>query len=120
MFKKLICFFGERFESDIIRTAKNKQKSQELFSAMTNKQQPFPGGPLLGIQQNKGNRGGGGLENVKMVPSNNHSQHTWKPGQQQHQINISHSFKDTEVKLYHSKIAPPNKMSLSYNLSASV
>ena len=59
MFKKLICFFGERFESDIIRTAKNKQKSQGLFSAMTNKQQPFPGGPLLGIQQNKGNRGGG-------------------------------------------------------------
>ena len=33
--------FGERFESDIIRTAKSKQKSNEVFSAMTKKQQPF-------------------------------------------------------------------------------
>ena len=49
----------------------------------------------------------------KMVPSKNHSQHTWKPGQQQHQ-NKYHSFKDTEVKLCHSKIVPPSKISLSY------
>ena len=48
-----------------------------------------------------------------MVPSENHSQHTWKPGQQQHQ-NKYHSFKDTEVKLCHSKIVPPSKISLSY------
>ena len=72
--------FGEKFESDIIRTAKNKQKSKEVFSAMTNKQQPFQRSPLLGHQQNKG-RG----QNVKMVLSKIHSQHTWKSGQQQHQ-----------------------------------
>ena len=29
-------------------------------------------------------------------------------------INIDHSFKDTEVKLCHSKVAPPSKISLSY------
>ena len=72
--------FGEKFESDIIRTDKSKQKSKEVLSAMTNKQQPFQRGPLLGHQQNKG-RG----QNVKMVLSKNHLQHTWKPGQQQHQ-----------------------------------
>ena len=48
---------------------------------MTNKQQLFRMDPLLGHQQNK-SRG----QNVKMVLSKNHSsQHTWKPGQQQHQ-----------------------------------
>ena len=72
--------FGEKFESDIIRTAKSKQKSKEVFSAMTNKQPPFRRGPLLEHQQNKG-RG----QNVKMVLSKNHSRHTWKPGKQQHQ-----------------------------------
>ena len=72
--------FGEKFESDIIRTDKSKQKSKEVLSAMTNKQQPFQRGPLLGHQHNKG-RG----QNVKMVLSKNHLQHTWKPGQQQHQ-----------------------------------
>ena len=65
--------FGEKFESDIIRTAKSKQKSKEVFSAMTNKQPPFRRGPLLEHQQNKG-RG----QNVKMVLSKNHSsQHTY-------------------------------------------
>ena len=54
--------------SDIIRTAKSKQKSKEVFSAMTNKQQPIRRGPLLGHQQNKG-RG----QNVKMMLSKNHS-----------------------------------------------
>ena len=49
-----------------------------------------------------------------MVPSENHSQHTWKPGEQQHQ-NKYHSFKDTKVKLCHSKIVPPSKISLSYS-----
>ena len=39
--------FGEKFESDIIRTAKRKKISKEVFSAMTNKQQPFRRGPLL-------------------------------------------------------------------------
>ena len=34
-------FFGERFEPDIVRTAKSKQKSKEVFSTMTNKEQPF-------------------------------------------------------------------------------
>ena len=29
-------------------------------------------------------------------------------------INIGHSLKDTEVKLCHSKVVPPNKISLSY------
>ena len=29
-------------------------------------------------------------------------------------INIGHSFKDTKVKLSHSKVVPPNKNSLSY------
>ena len=57
MFKKHN-FFGERFESDIIRTSKRKQKPKKIFSAMTNKQQPFPRGPLLGLQQNKGKGGG--------------------------------------------------------------
>ena len=46
--------FGGGFESNIIRTAKSKQKSKELFSAMTNKQQPFRSGPLPGHQRNKG------------------------------------------------------------------
>ena len=70
--------FGERFESDIVRIAKSKQKSKEVFSAMTNKQQDFRRG---GHKQNNG-RG----QNVKMVLSKNHSsQHTWKPGQQYHQ-----------------------------------
>ena len=46
-------FFGEKFESDIIRTAKSKQKSKEVFLVMTKKQQPFQRGPLLGHQQNK-------------------------------------------------------------------
>ena len=45
---QILC--GEKFESDIIRTAKSKQKSKEVFSAMTNKQQPFRRGPLLGHQ----------------------------------------------------------------------
>ena len=49
---------------------------------MTNKQpqQPFQRGRPLGHQQNKV-RG----QNIKMVLSKNHSQHTWKSGQQQHQ-----------------------------------
>ena len=34
-------FFDERFEPDIVRTAKSKQKSKEVFSTMTNKEQPF-------------------------------------------------------------------------------
>ena len=50
---------------DIIRTAKRKQKSKEVFLAMTNKQQPFQRDPLLGHQQNKGRR-----QNVEMVFSN--------------------------------------------------
>ena len=48
---------------------------------MANKQQFFRRGPLPEHQQNNG-RG----ENFKTVLSKNHSsQHTWKPGQQQHQ-----------------------------------
>ena len=39
--KETQLLFGEGFESDIIRTSKIKQKSNEVFSAMTNKQQPF-------------------------------------------------------------------------------
>ena len=73
--------FDERIESNIIRTVKNKQKSKDAFSTMTNKQQLFQMDPQLGHQQNK-SRG----QNVKMMLSKNHSsQHTWKPGQQQHQ-----------------------------------
>ena len=71
--------FGEKFESDITRTAKSKQKSKEVFLAMTNKQHPFRRSPLLGHQQNKGWE-----QNVKVMLSKNHSQHTWKSGQQQH------------------------------------
>ena len=55
---------------------------------MTNKKRLFQRGPLLWHQQNKG-RG----QNVKMVLS---------------------SFKDTKVKLRHSKPVPPSKISLSY------
>ena len=33
--------FGERFEFGIIRTAKSKQKSEEIFSAIMKNQQPF-------------------------------------------------------------------------------
>ena len=40
-FKETQFLFGERFESDIVRTAKNKLKSKDVFSTMTNKQQPF-------------------------------------------------------------------------------
>ena len=40
----------------------------------------FSKGPPTGHQQNKG-RG----QNVEMVLSRDHSQHTWKPDQQQHQ-----------------------------------
>ena len=69
--------FGEKFESYIIRTAKSRLKSKEVFLAMTNKQQLFRRGPLLRHQQNKAR----GL-NFKMVLSKNHSQHTWKPCQQ--------------------------------------
>ena len=36
--------FGEKFGSDINRTAKSKQKSKEVFSA-NDKQQPFRRGP---------------------------------------------------------------------------
>ena len=39
--KETQLLFGEGFESDIIRTPKIKQKSNEVFSSMTNKQQPF-------------------------------------------------------------------------------
>ena len=78
---------------------------------MTNKQQPFRRGPLLGLQQNKG-RG----QNVKMVLSKNHSsQHTYgNQANNNTKINIGLSFKDTEVKFCHSKVVPPNKISLSY------
>ena len=57
--------FGEKFESDIIRTAKSKQKSKEVFSAITNKQQSFRRGPLLGHQQNKGR--GKGIKEICTV-----------------------------------------------------
>ena len=54
-------------------------------------------------------------QNVMMLLSKNHSKHTWKPSQQQHQKkDICHILKDTEVKLCHSKIVP-NKVSLSYH-----
>ena len=45
---------------------------------------------------------------VKMVLFKKHSKHTWNPGQQQHQNNISHSFKDTEVKLCLSSLSSLN------------
>ena len=38
--KKAQILFGERFEFDVVRTAKSKQKSKEVFSTMKNKQQP--------------------------------------------------------------------------------
>ena len=63
--------FGERFESDIVITAKRKQKSKEVFSTITNKQQPFRKSPLLGHQPDK-DRG----QNDNMMISNNHSQDT--------------------------------------------
>ena len=63
--------FGERFESDIVITAKRKQKSKEVFSTIKNKQQPFRKSPLLGHQPNK-DRG----QNDNMMFSKNHSQDT--------------------------------------------
>ena len=47
---------------------------------MTDKRQLFRRDPLLGHKSNK-SRG----QNLKIVLSKNHSQDTWKPGQQQHQ-----------------------------------
>ena len=47
---------------------------------MTDEQQLFPRDLLLGHKSNK-SRG----QNLKIVLSKNHSQDTWKPGQQQHQ-----------------------------------
>ena len=96
---------GERFESDVIRTAKSKQKSKKVFSAMTNKQQPFR-------RDTYKIRVGGRMsrwcspkitQNIHGNQANNNIK-----------INIGHSFKDTEVKLCHSKVVPPNKISLSY------
>ena len=82
---------------------------------MRDKRQPFRRDPLLGDQPNKG-RG----QNVKIVLSKNHSQDTRKPGQQQHQKKIGHSFKNTKAKLCHSKVVTPNKISLSYLQSFNV
>ena len=41
VFVKETHFFGERFEPDFVRTGKSKQKSKDVFSTMTNKEQPF-------------------------------------------------------------------------------
>ena len=101
--KETQLLFGERFESDIVITAKRKQKSKEIFSTITNKQQPFRKSPILGHQPNK-DRG----QNDNMMFSKNHSQHTWKPGQKQDQNKYQPQF-DTEVKLFHLKVVLPNK-----------
>ena len=77
--KKTQFLFAERFESDIVRTPKSKQKYKEVSSTITNKLQPFQNGPLLGHQPNKDRE-----QNDKMMFSKNHSQPTWKPGQKQH------------------------------------
>ena len=101
--------FGGGFESNFIRTVKSKQKSKELFSAMTNKQQPFRSGPLLGHQRNKGR----GQDVRSCSPEITHN----VDGNQANnntKINIVHSFKESEVKLCQSKVVPPNKISLSY------
>ena len=63
-FKETQFLFGERCESDILRTAKSKQKFKKVFSAMRNNQQPFRKSLLLQHQQNKGSG-----QNVKTVPS---------------------------------------------------
>ena len=88
--------FGKKFGSDINRTAKSKQKSKEVFSAYDKETTALSKGPLLGHRQNKGKG-----QNVKMVLSRSHSQHSWKPGEQHTNINVSHSFKDTKIKLCH-------------------
>ena len=69
--------FGERFVSDIIRTTKTNKNLRKFSWESKKKQQPVRRGPLLGHQQNK-SRG----QNVKMIPSKCHSQHTRKPGKQ--------------------------------------
>ena len=72
--------------SGIIRTIKTKQISQEVFSAMTNKQR----------LQSRMSR----WCSSKIIHRNIHR----NQANSNTKINIGHSFKDTEVRLCHSKV----------------
>ena len=76
---------------------------------MTNKQQLFRRVLLLGHQQNKG-RG----QNVKTLLSKIMHNIYGNQSNNNSKVNTGHSFEDTGVKLCHSKVVRPNKISLSY------
>ena len=93
-----------------LRTAKSKQKSKDVLSAMTNKQQPFGRGPLLGQQQIKGR----GRMSRKCSPKITQKIHGSQANNNT-KTNIGHSFKDTPPKTLSFKNSiPSKKISLSY------
>ena len=60
--------FGEKFETDLVKTAKSKQKSREVLTTMGNKQ-PFRKSPLpQTYQPNKGREQNPRLLLTKSVP----------------------------------------------------
>ena len=74
---------------------------------MTSKQQPIRRDPLLGHQPNKDR-----VQNIKMVLSKNHSQHTWKPAQQQHQNKYRAQFQGYRGKTFSFKSSTTKQNSL--------
>ena len=95
--------------SDIIRTTKTNKNLRKFSWESKKKQQPVRRGPLLGHQQNKSRR------MSRWFPLNvTHNIHG-NQANNNTKINIGHTFKDTKVKLCHSKVVRPNKISLSYS-----
>ena len=69
--------FGEKFETDLAKTAKSKQKSREVLTTMGNKQ-PFQKSLLS--QTYKSNKGSG--QNTRLLLTKSGSQQTGRRGQQ--------------------------------------
>ena len=69
--------FGEKFETDLAKTAKSKQKSREVLTTMGNKQ-PFQKSFLSQTYQSNKDRG----QNTRLLLTKSGSQQTGRRGQQ--------------------------------------
>ena len=67
--------FGEKFETDLVKTAKSKQKSREVLTTMGNKQ-PFRKSPLSQTYQPNKGRG----QNTRLLLTKSGSQQTGRRG----------------------------------------